>query len=118
MGEGYVHEGEDGRGRLGGRDLGCERLSGIGAREGNRELLDVGVLGQLIHVSEVTTEGEGIMVLDLYFPLFAILAAYLIVGAVASVAAGVLLGPLLNRLGGLRSSIRAKRTSQVVVAAG
>jgi hypothetical protein len=58
------------------------------------------------------------MVLDLHFPLFAILTAYLIVGAIASVAAGMLLGPVLDRLDGFRSSIRAKRASRVVVVAG
>ena len=58
------------------------------------------------------------MVLDLYFPLFAILTACLIVGAAASVAAGMFLGALLDRLGGLRNSIRAKSTSRVVMAAG
>jgi len=66
----------------------------------------------------MTVKGEGTMVLDLHFPLFAILTAYLIVGAVASVAAGMLLGPVLDRLGGLRSSMRARRTSRVIAVAG
>ena len=58
------------------------------------------------------------MVFDLYLPLFAILTTYLIVGAIASLAAGILLGALLDRLEGLRSSMRAKSTSRVVMAAG
>jgi hypothetical protein len=57
------------------------------------------------------------MVFDLYFPLLAILTAYVIVGAIASVAAGILLGKLLDRLEGLRNSIRRKKTSQVAMAA-
>ena len=49
------------------------------------------------------------MVLDLHLPLFAILTAYLIVGAIASAAAGMLLGTVLDRIEIARSSIRAKR---------
>jgi hypothetical protein len=55
------------------------------------------------------------MVLDLYFPLFAILTAYLIAGAVACVAASILLGTVLDRIQGFRDSIRAERASRVVV---
>ena len=58
------------------------------------------------------------MVFDLYLPLFAILAAYLIVGAVASVAAGMLLVSLLDRLEGLRNSMRTGGTSRLGMAAG
>jgi hypothetical protein len=56
------------------------------------------------------------MVFDLYFPLFAILTAYLIVGAITSVAAGILLGALLDRLEDLRSSKRVMMNSGVDVA--
>jgi len=58
------------------------------------------------------------MVLDLHFPLFAILTCYLIVGAIASVAAGMLLGPVLDRIENARSSIRTKRALRVVAVAG
>ena len=57
------------------------------------------------------------MVFDLYFPLFAILTAYLMVGAIGSVAAGMLLGPVLDRIDNARSFIRAKRVSRVAVVA-
>ena len=56
------------------------------------------------------------MVFDLYFPLFAILAAYLIVGAITSVAAAILLAPLLDRLDDLGRSIRVMMTSRGDVA--
>jgi hypothetical protein len=54
------------------------------------------------------------MVFDLSFPLFAILAAYLILGAILSVAGGMLLGALLNRLRDLRISIQPDLTSHQV----
>jgi hypothetical protein len=38
------------------------------------------------------------MMLDAYFPLFAILTAYLVVGGIFSMVAGMLLGSLLHRL--------------------
>ena len=58
------------------------------------------------------------MVFDLYFPLFAILTGYLIVGAIASVAAGMFLGPLLDRIEDAWRSIREKEASRVSVVAG
>ncbi len=58
------------------------------------------------------------MVFDLHFPLFAILTAYLIVGAIASVAAGMFFGVLLDRIEVARSSVRAKRASREGVCVG
>jgi hypothetical protein len=55
------------------------------------------------------------MVFDLYLPLLAILAVYLLVGAIISVAAGILFGALLDRLHHLWASKRAKRTSRALM---